>query len=172
MLPARSSSRSRGRLSIFSTMTDRPVRACNRPDLLLREQSIEVGRKRKREDELRLEADEKKRALRDVRNAKWLAGRPAHIQMRVRVRIPEPPPRLGWNEDPPPRADELGVWHNGAYYRRGYAPIEEARLSELSATLSWPKPWRPFPRRASTSRAIFRGPFTTRPQSANATPPR
>jgi hypothetical protein len=94
--------------------------------MLLREQSSEVDRKRKLADEVRLENLGRKKAVWQVKDAIWREGRAPHIQMRVRA--PEPPPRpLGWNEDPPPRADEVRVWRNGAYYRRGYAPIEEAR---------------------------------------------
>jgi hypothetical protein len=96
-----------------------------------------VDRKRKREDEEWREKLEEKKAVWQVNDSIWRAGRAAHIQMLPRPgytgaydgRMPAPQPSsrpLGYDYDSDPRdLTGEGVWSNGAYYRGGYVPIEE-----------------------------------------------
>ena len=95
-----------------------PARVRKQTKYLLSQQSTAETMRRKRENDEQLEANGTKRVIRDVKNAEWLASTP-----RLRLHEPDPPPRAL-----PPRADELGVWRDGAYYRRDRgSPIEEAR---------------------------------------------
>jgi hypothetical protein len=123
----------------------------------LSEQSTEVDRKRKHEEEVWRAKLAVKKAVWQVNNAisgkqisdetavtamrllKWEADRPAPIRMRAAA--PEPPPRplengyralapMHLGPDPRDLTGE-GVWRNGMYFSGGYSPFEGEEEREL-----------------------------------------